>query len=140
MAEPPPDDSWPPACTLSPAVGEHTRRERKHTEVEMQLDVQHDPNGNRFHVPPEVIDGEPQHKMANMGTVLSYQEIRPGVLDLRSTLVPPHLRGQGIGTQLVRQALDWVRQNEYTIVPTCPFVQDFLEKNPEYEDLIAEEN
>jgi predicted GNAT family acetyltransferase len=78
--------------------------------------------------------------MANMGTVLSYHEIRPGVLELRSTLVPPHLRGRGVGTQLVRQSLDCVRQNDYQIVPTCPFVQDFLDKNPEYQDLIAEEN
>ena len=104
----------------------------------MQVSVQHDAEGSRFHVPPEVIDGEPQHKMANMGTVLSYHEIRPKVLELRSTLVPPHLRNRGVGTELVRQALDWVRREGYQVVPTCPFVQDFLERNPEYQDLVVD--
>ena len=104
----------------------------------MQLDVQHDPEGSRFHVPPEVLDGDPQHKMANMGTVLSYHQIAPKVLDFRSTLVPPHLRGHGIGTQLVRQALDWARGEGYSVVPSCPFVAAFIEENPEYADLVAQ--
>ena len=105
----------------------------------MQLDVQHDPNGNRFHVPPEVIDGEPQHKMANMGTVLSYHRVGEKVLDFRSTLVPPHLRGKGVGTELVRQALDWARQEGYQVIPSCSFVARFLEDNPEYQDLVADQ-
>ena len=50
----------------------------------MQLDVQHDPEASRFHVPPEVIDGDIQHKMANMGTVLSYHQLGPKLLDFRS--------------------------------------------------------
>jgi predicted GNAT family acetyltransferase len=108
-------------------------------EAAMQLDVQHDPEASRFHVPPEVIDGDVQHKMANMGTVLSYHRVGEKVLDFRSTLVPPHLRGKGVGTELVKQALDWARAEGYTIVPSCSFVARFLEENPEYQDLVADQ-
>jgi len=104
----------------------------------MQVSVEHDPERTRFHVPPEVIDGDLQHKMANMGIVLNYRQLGDDVVDFHSTLVPPHLRGRGIGTQLVRQAFDWARAQGYTVVPTCPFVQDFLEKNPEYQELVAD--
>ena len=105
----------------------------------MQLDVQHDPDASRFHVPPEVIDNDTQHKMANMGTVLSYHKVGEKVLDFRSTLVPPHLRSHGVGTELVRHALDWARQEGYQVVPSCPFVAWFIENNPEYQDVVADQ-
>jgi predicted GNAT family acetyltransferase len=108
----------------------------------MPLSIQHDPERSRFHVPPEALDdeagpGDPGH-MANLGMVVSYKEIRPGVIELKSTLVPPHLRGHGLGTEMVRQVLDWARREGYQIVPLCPFVADFLEKNPEYQDLLEQ--
>jgi len=105
----------------------------------MQVSVQHDPERSRFHVPPESIDDDVQHKMANMGIVLNYRRKGPEVVDLHSTLVPPHLRGRGIGTALVQHALDWARSENVRVIATCPFVQDFLERNPEYQDLIADQ-
>jgi hypothetical protein len=105
----------------------------------MQLDVRHDPEGSRFHVIPEQLDGDVHNKMANMGTVLSYHRVAPRVLDLRSTLVPPHLRGRGIGTELVRKALDWARSEGYKVIPSCTFVAWFLQENPEYQDLVIDQ-
>jgi predicted GNAT family acetyltransferase len=104
----------------------------------MQLDVQHDPDAFRFHVPPEALDGDPQHKMANMGTVLSYHQVGPRTLEFRSTLVPPHLRAKGVGSELVRSALDWARKNDFQVIPTCPFVAHFIEEHPEYGDLVPD--
>ena len=69
-----------------------------------------------------------------------------GVADYRevgSTLVFDHtevaraLRGTGKGTQLVRGALDAVRQEGKTIVPQCWFVAEFIDHHPEYADLLA---
>jgi uncharacterized protein len=108
----------------------------------MQLSIQHDPEASRFHVPPELLvdDNAPveQERMANMGMVLSYRELDGGVVDFRSTLVPAHLRGRGLGSEMVRKALDWARAQGHRVVPSCPFVKDFLDKNPEYQDLIAD--
>ena len=108
----------------------------------MALNIQHDPDQSRFHVPPDSLDesaepGSAAH-MANLGMVLSYKEIRPGVVEFKSTLVPPHLRGQGLGSQLVRQALDWARAEGYKVVPLCPFTARYIEDNPEYQDLLEE--
>lgn len=109
----------------------------------MQLSIQHDPERSRFHVPPELLaEGDQigeQDKMANMGMVLHYKMAKPDVVDFKSTLVPPHLRGRGLGTELARKGLDWARAQGYRVIPSCSFVKDFLDKNPEYQDLIAEE-
>jgi predicted GNAT family acetyltransferase len=104
----------------------------------MELQVRHDSQGSRFHIPPEAIDSAPDHKMANMGTVLSYHQVSPTVLEFKSTLVPPHLRGQGVGTALVRQSLDWAREHGYHVIPTCPFVRHFIDENPSYQEMVAE--
>lgn len=46
------------------------------------------------------------------------------------------LEGQGVGSALVRGALDDVRRRGgLTVVPRCPFVRAYLEKHPEYADL-----
>ena len=44
--------------------------------------------------------------------------------------------GKGIGKTLVRQALDDVQAKGATIVPLCPYVAAFIEKNPEYDMLV----
>jgi len=53
------------------------------------------------------------------------------------TEVPGDLRGQGIGDKLVRGVLDEVRRRKLKVVPLCWFVQEFVERNPEYGDLLA---
>jgi uncharacterized protein len=53
------------------------------------------------------------------------------------TEMASEFEGQGLAKQLVREALDDVRARGLRIVVTCPFVRGFLEKNPEYQDLLA---
>ena len=45
--------------------------------------------------------------------------------------------GRGLATQLVREALDDVRAKGLRVHATCRFVRGFLDKHPEYQDLIA---
>lgn len=49
------------------------------------------------------------------------------------TEVPPESEGRGIGSQLVRFALDDARKRGLKIVPACSFVADFVRRHPEYE-------
>jgi predicted GNAT family acetyltransferase len=46
-------------------------------------------------------------------------------------------RGQGLGEQLVRFALDDQRRAGNHVVAACWFVAEFIETNPEYADLVA---
>jgi len=53
------------------------------------------------------------------------------------TEVNPTFEGQGIGSALIRWALDDVRDNGYVMVPSCSFVRSFVERNAEeYGDLV----
>jgi len=42
----------------------------------------------------------------------------------------------GLGGRLVRSALDDVRGRGGTVVPRCPFVAGWIERHPEYSDLV----
>jgi uncharacterized protein len=53
------------------------------------------------------------------------------------TEVPRELRGRGIGETFVRGVLDEVRRRKLKVVPLCWFVRGFVERNPEYRDLMA---
>jgi predicted GNAT family acetyltransferase len=52
------------------------------------------------------------------------------------TVIAPEHRGRGNGEVLVRAALDDVRARGRTIVPTCWFVREFVDLNPDYADLL----
>lgn len=48
--------------------------------------------------------------------------------------------GQGLAKILIRETLDDVREQGLNVAPYCPFVKGFIQKNPEYLDLVSEEN
>jgi predicted GNAT family acetyltransferase len=53
------------------------------------------------------------------------------------TVVDPIRRGEGLGEQLVRGAMDDVRTSGRKVVPACWFVADFLDAHTDYADLRA---
>jgi len=62
--------------------------------------------------------------------VLVYQ-LREGEIDLQHTVVPPAIERRGVGSALVRAALEHARAEELRVIPSCPFVQAYLERHPE---------
>lgn len=53
------------------------------------------------------------------------------------TVVHEEVEGQGVGSALIRRALDDARGENLTVVPQCEFVAAFIEDNPEYRDLLG---
>ena len=47
------------------------------------------------------------------------------------------LEGRGYGGRLATTALDDARRDGLEVVPLCPFVARFIDRNPEYQDLLA---
>ena len=45
--------------------------------------------------------------------------------------------GQGIGSALAREALEGARSAGMRVRPDCPFVADYMDTHPEYQDLLA---
>jgi predicted GNAT family acetyltransferase len=81
------------------------------------------------------VDGRYEIKLGDDVAFAHYQ-MRGNSIVFTHTEVPDELRGQGIGTDLIRGALDDARKRELTVVPLCPFVREFIEGNPEYQDLV----
>jgi predicted GNAT family acetyltransferase len=58
------------------------------------------------------------------------------VLTILHTEVPKELEGHGIGSALVRGVLDIARSQGLKVVPVCPFAKAYIERHPEYADLL----
>jgi predicted GNAT family acetyltransferase len=58
---------------------------------------------------------------------------------MNHTEVPDALQGKGVGSKLVRGALDLARQRELEIVPICPFIASYLKRHPDDLDLVSDD-
>ncbi|HEY5173099.1 MAG TPA: GNAT family N-acetyltransferase [Acidimicrobiia bacterium] len=65
--------------------------------------------------------------------------MRGGRLLLVHTEVDEARAGHGLAGILVSGALDDVRRRRLCIVPVCPFVERYIERHPEYDDLVDHE-
>ncbi|WP_158047144.1 GNAT family N-acetyltransferase [Skermanella pratensis] len=87
----------------------------------------------------EVTDNQAHHRyeMDVNGTVafMNYR-LKDDVIALVHTEVPESLSGQGVGSKLVRGVLDDVRGRGLKVEPYCTFVQGYVERHSEYQDLI----
>jgi predicted GNAT family acetyltransferase len=66
----------------------------------------------------------------------TYYSLTEGVITFIHTEVPPELGGRGIASKLIRGALDQVRADGLKVIAQCPFVKAFIDKNPDYQDLL----
>jgi predicted GNAT family acetyltransferase/glutaredoxin len=62
---------------------------------------------------------------------------RDGRISFTHTEVDESLEGKGFGSKLAAEALDDVRRQGLVVAPLCPFIARFIERHPEYEDLVA---
>lgn len=54
-----------------------------------------------------------------------------------TTKVPHSFEGHGVGSALARAAADSARAEGVTITPTCWFVAGWLDRHPDYADVLA---
>ena len=52
------------------------------------------------------------------------------------TEVDPDQEGGGVGSTLARGALDDVRTRGLRVVPQCSFIRGWIERHPDYADLV----
>lgn len=74
---------------------------------------------------------------ANGVTAVANYKLADGVMAFTHTEVPPQARGGGIASRLVEGALEVVRARGLKIVSHCSFVRAYLDKHPEFHDLLA---
>lgn len=74
------------------------------------------------------------------GALLSRLDYRLGrsTIALVHTEVPEELQGQGLGSSLIVTALEYAREKELTVLPYCPFAAAYVERHPEWQDIVGE--
>jgi predicted GNAT family acetyltransferase len=91
----------------------------------MTFPVTHDANARRFGVE---VDGH--------ACELDY-DLRDGVMSIVHTGVPAAVGGRGIAAALARAALEHARAQGWQVVPLCSYTAGFIQRHPEYSDLVA---
>jgi len=87
----------------------------------------------------EVVNNRPHHRyeLAVDGHIAAtYYKVDHGVITFIHTEVPPELGGKGVGSRLIKGALDQVRSEGLKVIAECPFVKAYIDKHPEYADLL----
>ena len=68
---------------------------------------------------------------------LAAYERRGDTVVFTHTEVDPDAGQSGLGSTLVRTALDDVRSHGGSVVAQCSFVRGWIERHPEYQDLVV---
>lgn len=71
---------------------------------------------------------------ADGDTALAYYRIDNDVMVFTSTQTPPALQGQGVASELIRNALAFARARGLKVRGDCSFVADYLRRHPEAAD------
>jgi uncharacterized protein len=74
------------------------------------------------------------------GEVAGFTEYvrRPGVIAFVHTLIDARFEGQGLGSQLVRTALEEARAEGLSVLPFCPFVRGYIAGHLDYLGVVPE--
>ena len=83
----------------------------------MEYNVKHDEKRHRF-----------EYDRNGLMAFVEY-DLEDGVMDIFHTLVPIPMEGMGVGSALMKYALDYARDHHYSVIPNCAFTN--------YRDLIS---
>jgi predicted GNAT family acetyltransferase len=84
---------------------------------------------------------EAQRYEVHLGEILAgYADYRarPGLIAFIHTEIRDRFEGQGLGGRLVAFALEDARERGLDVLPFCPFVGSYLQRHPEYVDLVPQ--
>jgi uncharacterized protein len=72
------------------------------------------------------------------GKVVAFAEYRPvgQSIMFTHTEVNEDLEGKGVGSQLIRYALEDTKAKGMTAIPMCPFVKIFIQRHKDFIDVV----
>ncbi len=90
----------------------------------------------------EVFTNNPEmmrYELAVDGEVAAWvdYELGQGIVALNHTEVLPRFRRRGLAGDIVAFALVHAQLEERRVLPRCSFVASFIERNAEYQELVA---
>lgn len=92
----------------------------------MSHDIRHNEQQTQFET---TIDGQVAYA--------AYDLEDPDRIVFTHTIVPDELSGRGIAGEIVKYGLDHARAKNLRVVPQCSYVEAYIKRHKEYEDLLA---
>lgn len=93
------------------------------------LRMEHDPDRGRYAL---------WHRDVFIGIVGYSTNPDTGVVTLQHTIIDEAHGRRGYARALVTMVLDELREQDRKIIPECTYVQDYLDRYPEYGDMVAQ--
>lgn len=82
--------------------------------------------------------GDHRYELVEDGQTAFAEYVRDGdTIIFTHTIVPPAIEGRGIGGRLVKTALADARARGLKVDARCSFVAAYIDRHPEYRDLLA---
>ena len=84
-------------------------------------------------------DNPEKHRFeADLGDSIAVAEyiLTPTKIIFSNTEEPPAHEGKGIGTILIKAALQSARERGLKVIPTCPFFASYMKRHVEVQDLL----
>ena len=87
----------------------------------------------------EVRDNKAQRRFeldVDGGIAFASYRLTPSAVIITHTETPRALRGRGVASELVEGALQLIRADGRKVIAGCSFVVDYLQRHPEYADMV----
>ena len=97
------------------------------------------PNNNHTEVVRN--DDENRYEALVNGALAGFAEyaLTSSTITFTHTVVDDEYEGQGVGSTLVKNALDdAIRRGDRRIKVVCPFIKAWIERHPDYQHLLVE--
>lgn len=92
----------------------------------MEYKIVHNEGANRF-----------ETEVEGMVSVVDYRR-RGNLFIVTHTGVPSQLEGRGIAGAITKALLDYIRENNLKVRPLCPYTKAYINRHPEYNDIVEE--
>lgn len=91
-------------------------------------------------IPAEVSNNEAENRFElHIGAQIAFLTYRRTQREITLTHAetPREMEGRGVGSKVVRAALEFAREHGLKVVPACPFVAWYIRQHQEYADLVT---
>jgi len=94
-------------------------------------------NGNAITVVDNPLANRYELHVAGELAAFTNYRLAPGRIVFSHTETLDAFKGRGVATHLARAVLDAARARGLRVVARCPFVANYIDEHPEYQDLVA---
>ena len=93
--------------------------------ADFTIEREEDQSGGRYVIHGDGGESEMTYSLAEGKTMI-----------IGHTYVPPRMRGKGLAEALVKRGIEDARKEGRKIMPLCSFVRAYINRHPDYHDLM----